>query len=104
MPADEDAIDDVPVPMVADILRAFGGKKNLIFFVAIISINLGVVNLLPIPILDGGHILFHIIEVITRRKVSQKWVEISQKVGMGVLVAIMVLAFFNDIMRLFNGK
>jgi regulator of sigma E protease len=84
--------------------QAKEGKKNLVYFIAIISINLGVVNLLPIPILDGGHILFHIIEAVTRRRVSQKWMDISQKIGMGILVAIMVLAFFNDIMRLFNGK
>jgi regulator of sigma E protease len=85
--------------------QAKEGKKNLIFFVAIISINLGVVNLLPIPVLDGGHIFVHLLEIITRRRISQKWVEVSQKIGMGILIAIMVLAFFNDIMRLFtHGK
>jgi regulator of sigma E protease len=84
--------------------QAREGKKNLIFFVAIISINLGIVNLLPIPILDGGHILFHLIELVTRRRISQRWVEISQKIGMGILVAIMVLASYNDIVRLFIGK
>lgn len=84
--------------------QAKEGKKNLIYFVAIISINLAVINLLPIPILDGGHILFHIIELITRRRLSQRVMDISQKVGMGVLIAIMALAFFNDITRLFFGK
>lgn len=84
--------------------QAKEGKKNLIYFIAIISINLAVINLLPIPVLDGGHILFHVIEIVIRRRVSQKFVEISQKVGMGVLVAIMSLAFFNDIMRMFFGK
>jgi regulator of sigma E protease len=84
--------------------QAKEGKKNLIYFIAIISINLAVINLLPIPILDGGHILFHAIELVIRRKVSQKFIEISQKVGMGILVAIMALAFFNDIMRMFFGK
>lgn len=84
--------------------QAKEGKKNLIYFVAIISINLAVINLLPIPILDGGHILFHIIEFITRRRLSQRVIDISQKVGMGVLIAIMALAFFNDITRLFLGK
>lgn len=85
--------------------QAKEGKKNLIFFVALISINLGIVNLLPIPVLDGGHILFHVIEIVTRRKLSQKWVEAAQKVGIGVLIAIMVLAFFNDITRIFfHGK
>jgi len=72
--------------------------------VAIISINLGIINLLPIPILDGGHILFHVIEIVTRRRMSQRWVDVAQKIGMGILVAVMVLAFFNDIMRIFVGK
>ena len=84
--------------------QAKEGKKNLIYFIAIISINLAVINLLPIPVLDGGHILFHAIEVVSRRRVSQKFIDVSQKVGMGVLVAIMGLAFFNDIMRMFFGK
>ncbi len=92
--------------MILDIAgkQAKEGKKNLAYFVAVISINLAVVNLLPIPILDGGHILFHLIEIVTRRKVSQKWVEITQKIGFGILIAIMVLAFFNDVMRMFFGK
>jgi regulator of sigma E protease len=92
--------------MIFDIAgkQAKEGGKNLAYFVAIISINLGIVNLLPIPILDGGHILFHMIELITRRRVSRKWVEITQKIGMGILICIMVLAFFNDIMRMFFGK
>jgi regulator of sigma E protease len=84
--------------------QAKEGKKNLIYFIAIISINLAVINLLPIPILDGGHILFHVIELVIRRRVSQKFIEISQKVGMGILIAIMALAFFNDITRMFFGK
>jgi regulator of sigma E protease len=84
--------------------QAKEGVTSLIYFVAIISINLGIVNLLPIPILDGGHILFHVIEIITRRRMSQRWVDIAQKVGMGILVAVMVLAFFNDIMRIVVGK
>ncbi|MCX8023187.1 MAG: RIP metalloprotease RseP [Syntrophorhabdaceae bacterium] len=84
--------------------QAKEGKKNLIYFIAIISINLGVINLLPIPILDGGHILFHLIEIITRRRVSERFIDVAQKVGMGILVVIMTLAFFNDIMRMFFGK
>ncbi len=84
--------------------QAKEGAKNLIYFIAIISINLAVINLLPIPVLDGGHILFHFIEIVIRRKVSQKFMDIAQKAGMGVLIAVMVLAFFNDIMRLFYGK
>lgn len=84
--------------------QAKEGKKNLIYFVAIISINLGVINLLPIPILDGGHILFYLIEIITRRRLSQKTVEIAQKVGMAVLILVMVFAFYNDLNRMFDFK
>ncbi|MBP8626138.1 MAG: RIP metalloprotease RseP [Syntrophorhabdaceae bacterium] len=84
--------------------QAKEGKKNLIYFVAIISINLAIINLLPIPILDGGHILFHLIELATRRRVSQRFIDISQKIGMGILIAIMALAFFNDITRMFFGR
>ena len=61
-------------------------------------------NLLPIPILDGGHILFHLIEMVTRRRISQRAIEISQKVGITVLILIMVLAFSNDLCRLFPNN
>ncbi|OPX97941.1 MAG: Regulator of sigma-W protease RasP [Syntrophorhabdus sp. PtaB.Bin006] len=84
--------------------QAKEGQKNLIYFVAIISINLGVINLLPIPILDGGHILFHLIEIVTRRRPSQKAMETAQKVGMAVLILIMVFAFYNDLDRIFDFK
>jgi len=84
--------------------QAKEGKKNLAYFIALISINLGIINLFPIPILDGGHILFHTIELITRRRLSQRAVDIAQKIGMGILVAVMILAFFNDIMRMFYGR
>ena len=90
--------------------QAKAGKRNLMYFVAIISINLAVVNLLPIPILDGGHILFYLIEIVTRRKVSEKTIQVAQKVGMAVLILIMVFAFYNDIdrkfdiSRIFRGK
>ncbi|RPJ55067.1 MAG: RIP metalloprotease RseP, partial [Dehalococcoidia bacterium] len=84
--------------------QAKEGKKNLIFFIAVISINLAVINLLPIPILDGGHIMFHMIEIVIRRRISQRFMDVAQKVGMGILITIMAFAFFNDIMRLFHGK
>jgi regulator of sigma E protease len=84
--------------------QAKEGKRNFAYFIALISINLAVVNLLPIPILDGGHILFYVIEIVTRRRISQRTIEIAQKVGITLLVLIMALAFFNDIDRLFNIK
>ncbi|MDB4470756.1 RIP metalloprotease RseP [Deltaproteobacteria bacterium] len=69
---------------------------------AFISIQLGILNLLPIPILDGGHILFAIVELIMRRPVSIRAREMAQQVGMAMLLMLMVLAFYNDIVRLWG--
>ena len=69
---------------------------------AMLSIMLGVLNLLPIPALDGGHILFLLIEIITRRKPSDKVLEVAQTIGMILLIALMILAFGNDIRGLFT--
>ena len=66
---------------------------------AFISIILAVMNLLPIPALDGGHVLFLLYEMITRRKPSLKFMEVSQMVGMGLIIALMLLAIGNDIFR-----
>ncbi len=69
---------------------------------AFISIQLGILNLLPIPILDGGHILFYLIELIIGRPVSIRAREMAQQVGMAMLLMLMVLAFYNDIIRLWG--
>ncbi len=69
---------------------------------AFISIQLGILNLLPIPILDGGHILFYLFELILRRPVSIRAREMAQQVGMAMLLMLMVLAFYNDIVRLWG--
>ena len=79
--------------------QAQHGIWSLVTFIAFISINLGILNLLPIPVLDGGHILFNFIEVITRRKVSEKVIGIAQKIGLTLLILLMAFAFYNDIMR-----
>lgn len=68
---------------------------------ALLSIMLGVLNILPIPALDGGHILFLIIEMLTGRKASDKAMEIAETIGMILLIMLMVLAFGNDIRSLF---
>lgn len=67
---------------------------------ALLSIMLAVMNLLPIPALDGGHILFTLYEMITGRKPSERFMEIAQMIGMFLLLMIMILAFGNDILRL----
>ena len=63
---------------------------------------LAVLNILPIPALDGGHLLFTLYEMITGRKPSDKFLEYAQTIGMLLLFALMILAFGNDIFRLFN--
>ena len=68
---------------------------------AIISINLGVINLFPIPVLDGGHIMFLIFEVVNRGPLSRRKIEISQRVGVSLLFLLIFVALFNDISRLF---
>jgi len=83
--------------------QANEGLLNLIHFIALISVNLAVLNLLPIPVLDGGHILFFLIEGVLGRPIGQKKVEWAQKAGMLLLLVLMVLVFYNDIMRLMPG-
>jgi regulator of sigma E protease len=82
--------------------QAQEGWVNLIFFTALLSINLGILNLLPIPVLDGGHIFFFLVEAILRRPLSLKSREVAQQVGMFVLILLMVFVFYNDLIRLFN--
>ena len=74
----------------------------LIPFMGIISINLGILNLFPIPILDGGVILFLIIELIMGRPLSLKKREMAQRIGFSLLIALMILVFYNDILRMFR--
>ncbi|MGB9499749.1 MAG: RIP metalloprotease RseP [Dissulfuribacterales bacterium] len=77
------------------------GMISLLLFIALISVNLGILNLLPVPVLDGGHLLFFGIEAITRRPVSIKIREVSQQAGIFLLMMLMVFVFYNDIMRFF---
>jgi regulator of sigma E protease len=80
------------------------GSSNFFLLLALISINLGILNLLPIPILDGGHLMFNSIELITKRPVSQKVREYAQQIGIVLLLGLMILAFYNDIARFFVGQ
>lgn len=79
------------------------GVKVFIGFLALISISIGILNLLPIPVLDGGHFMYYVIEIITGRPVSETFMLWGQKVGMMLIAGMMILAFFNDINRLITG-
>jgi regulator of sigma E protease len=81
--------------------QAREGIANLAFFIALLSINLAVLNFLPIPVLDGGHLLFFFIEAAIGKPVNTKMREIAQQVGIFVLVALMIYVFYNDISRIF---
>jgi regulator of sigma E protease len=76
------------------------GLISYLGFIAFISISLGVMNLLPIPVLDGGHLLYYLVEIVTGKPVSERFGEIAQRAGLGVLLLLMLVAAFNDIMRL----
>jgi regulator of sigma E protease len=80
------------------------GVLNFFIFMAIININLGILNLLPIPILDGGHILFLGIEAVRRKPLEEKFINIAQRVGLALILLIMVFALYNDLIRIISGK
>ena len=80
--------------------QAEAGIINLIFFIALLSVNLGIINLLPIPVLDGGHLMFFLIEAVSRRPINLKMREVAQQVGIFILVLLMIFVFYNDIVRI----
>jgi regulator of sigma E protease len=81
--------------------QAEEGISNLLFFIALLSINLAIINFLPIPVLDGGHLVFFFIEAATGRPVNVRFREISQQAGIFVLIMLMIYVFYNDIIRMF---
>lgn len=83
--------------------QAKAGAGHLVFFIALISINLAILNFLPIPVLDGGHLLFFFIEAVIGRPVNTKMREVAQQVGIFVLIMLMLFVFYNDIARIFSS-
>lgn len=81
------------------------GWANYVWFIALISINLGFINLLPIPVLDGGHLAFYAIEAVRRKPVSQRGQEWAFRTGMALVLALMLFVTFNDVasLRFFGG-
>jgi regulator of sigma E protease len=84
--------------------QAREGATNLIFFIALISVNLAILNFLPIPVLDGGHLLFFFIEAATGSPVSIRVREIAQQAGIFLLILLMIYVFYNDIARVFFSE
>jgi membrane-associated protease RseP (regulator of RpoE activity) len=78
------------------------GLPSYITFLALISVSLGLLNLLPLPMLDGGHLMYYLWESLIGKPVSVAWQRGLQKVGLALLICIMTLAFFNDLTRLFT--
>ncbi len=78
------------------------GWAAYISFLALVSVSLGVLNLLPIPMLDGGHLLYYLVEIIRGSPPSARSVDWGQRAGMAVLAGLMVVALFNDLVRIFN--
>lgn len=89
----------ITIAKVAD-SSASNGLQAFIGFLALLSVSLGVLNLLPIPVLDGGHIMFYAIEAIRGRALSERTQIVAVQVGMALLMSLMVIAFYNDISRL----
>ncbi|MDI6686779.1 MAG: RIP metalloprotease RseP [Desulfobacterales bacterium] len=81
--------------------QAREGATSFVFFIALLSINLGILNILPIPVLDGGHLIFFFIEVVTGRPVGIRIREIAQQAGVLILILLMIFVFYNDISRIF---
>ena len=79
------------------------GWISFVGFLALVSVSLGVLNLLPVPLLDGGHLMYYVAEVFTGRPVSERTMEIGSRIGMILLLLLMSFALFNDLQRLIGG-
>ena len=90
--------------MLAQLIHqgAQSGVFDVLALAAFISINLAIINLLPIPVLDGGHILFNLLEIVFRRPLNEKWKSMAMRIGLLVLLMLMALAIFNDFSRLLS--
>ncbi len=78
------------------------GWINFLFFMGLLSVNLGLLNLLPIPVLDGGHLMFLSIEAIRRKPLTEKLQIVAQQMGMALLGVLMIFVFYNDLLRIFS--
>jgi regulator of sigma E protease len=76
------------------------GLAYYLGFLAVVSVSLGVLNLLPLPMLDGGHLMYYLFEAVTGRPVSERWLERLQRGGVAIMLVMMSLALYNDVARL----
>jgi len=76
------------------------GLTQYLIFLAAISVSLGVLNLMPLPVLDGGHLMYYLFEGVTGRPVSDLWLERLQRGGVAIMLMMMSLALYNDVARL----
>jgi len=84
---------------IFNITSRIHGLTNLLSLLALISINLGIINLLPLPVLDGGHLLFFFLEAIIRRPLSPRFLMVTQQVGLALIAVLVLLITYNDILR-----
>jgi regulator of sigma E protease len=97
------SVEHLSVPIsIAKIASASAESGVIVYisFMAYLSVSLGVLNLLPIPMLDGGHLLYYLVEVVTGRKVPERIQAIGLRIGMALVFSIMIIAVANDVMRL----
>jgi regulator of sigma E protease len=78
------------------------GLSYYLAFLALVSVSLGVLNLLPLPMLDGGHLMYYLFEGVTGRPIPDRWLDRLQRGGIAVLLVMMSVALFNDVARLFG--
>jgi regulator of sigma E protease len=83
-------------------ISALVGLSAFLYFLAMVSISLGIINLLPVPILDGGHLLYYVIELIKGSPLSEAAQAFGQRIGLAMLAGLMMLAIYNDLTRLFS--
>jgi regulator of sigma E protease len=81
-------------------VASMGGVFPLVSLVAILSVSIGLINLFPIPLLDGGHLLFYAVEAVRGRPLSDKAQEIGFRIGLAIVVMLMLFATWNDIVHL----
>jgi regulator of sigma E protease len=82
---------------------ASAGWISFVTFLAFVSVSLGVLNLLPVPLLDGGHLVYYFAELVKGSPVSERTMEIGQRVGLALLLGLTFFAFYNDLNRFFAG-